>query len=106
LKSNNQQEIYLLCFKQETKQEGWVEHRNQDNFNHFSQLKLENLKSCTQYKAKVELGFNNEPVKASNEQPIPSIITPDFWTQPNDTILPNLTLINKTEDSAQFELTG
>ncbi len=105
-----------MCFKQEINQdsqlehqnqETWVEHQNQEGIEQFSQIKLENLKSCTQYKAKVELKFNNEPVKDStNGVPISNITTPEFWTQPDTSILPTLTLINPIEDSANFELTG
>jgi hypothetical protein len=62
--------------------------------------------SCTQHMAEVELRFNNEPVRAFNGQPIPKITTPEFWTQPDTTILPDLRLISQTEDSANFELTG
>jgi hypothetical protein len=115
LKSNIQQEIYLLCFKQEINeeswvdnqdQESWVENQNQDRFDTFSEIKLAKLKSCTQYTAKVELMFNNEPVKASDDQPIPSIPTPEFWTKPDIFIWPELKLISQTEDSADFELKG
>ncbi len=104
-----------MCFEKEINQEsqdeyqnqeGWVESQDQEKFDSFSQIKLENLKSCTQYKAKAELKFNNEPVKDSTNQPIPSITTPEFWTQPDTSILPTLTLINPIEDSANFELTG
>jgi hypothetical protein len=70
------------------------------------ELKLENLKSCTRYMAKVELRFNYEPVVDSEGQPIPKIPTPEFWTKPDTTILPDLRLISQTEDSANFELTG
>jgi hypothetical protein len=62
--------------------------------------------SCTKYKAQVELRFNNEPVKTSTVDPLPNITTPEFRTQPDTNILPNLTLINPIEDSANFELTG
>jgi hypothetical protein len=68
-------------------------------------LKL-NLTSCTKYTAEVELRFNNEPVRDSEGQPIPNITTPEFWTKPDTNILPDLRLINQTEDSANFELTG
>jgi hypothetical protein len=109
------QEIYLLCFKQEIdqdsqlehqNQETWIEHQNQERINSFTQIYLENLKSCTQYTAKVELMFNNEPVKDSTRQPIPSLTTPEFQTKPDTTILPDLRLISQTEDSADFELKG
>jgi hypothetical protein len=69
-------------------------------------LELGNLVSCTQYKAKVELKFNNEPVHDSFGQPIPNITTPEFWTQPDTSILPDLRLISQTKDSAHFDLKG
>ncbi len=95
-----------MCFKQEINQESWVENQPQDPIYAFFELNIKNLKSCTQYKAKVELRFNNEPVKNSAGNPIPNITTPEFWTQPYTTILPDLTLISQTEDSASFKLTG
>jgi hypothetical protein len=104
-----------LCFKQEINQDSqlehqnqeiWVEHENQERIDQFSQIKLENLKSCTQYKANVELRFNNEPVKDSTGQPLPSITTPEFRTKPDTSILPDLRIIIQTEDSADFELRG
>ena len=109
------QEIYLLCSKKEINQEcqdehqnqeGWIENQEQEGIRSFYELQLENLKSCTQYKAKVELRFNNEPVKDSTGQPIPSITTPEFQTKPDTTILPDLRLISQTEVSAVFELKG
>jgi hypothetical protein len=105
----------MLCFKQETNQESqaenhnqesWVENQPQDGINIFYKVKLVDLKSCTLYKAKVELMFNNELVKDTTGQPIPSIPTPEFWTLPDTTIFPDLKLISQTEDSANFELTG
>jgi hypothetical protein len=116
LKHSIQQNIYMLCFKQETNQawlaenrnqESWVENQPQDGIDSFFDLKLANLKSCTQYQAKAELKFNNEPVKDSiNGDPISNITTPEFLTQPDTSILPTLTLINPIEDSANFKLTG
>ncbi len=98
--------MYRLCFKQETNEESPIEHQNQETIGRFSQLRLENLKSCSQYKAKVELKFNNEPVRDSEGQPIPNITTPEFWTKPDTSILHDLRLISQTEDSANFELKG
>ncbi len=115
MKPSIQQKIYLLFFKQEINQESQVEHENleswdenqpQERITNFYALYLANLKSCTQYKAKVELRFNNESVKTSTGDPIPNITTPEFWTQPDTRISPDLTLINQTEDSANFKLTG
>jgi hypothetical protein len=104
-----------LCFKQEANQESqvdnqdqesWVDHQNQEEIDKFTQISLINLKSCTEYKAKVQLRFNNEPVKDSANHPIPNITTPEFQTLPDTTILPDLRLINRTEDSADFKLAG
>ncbi len=106
LKSNILHKSFLVCFQQETNQESWLENQHQEGIISFYELNLVNLKSCTQYKAKVELRFNNEPVKDSTYQPIPSITTPEFQTKPDTTILPDLRLISQTEDSANFKLTG